>query len=55
MQRHEQHKEHRSRGGRWEGVLLSLAAGVAVLAVIRPDLYGGLVEGLAAHVTGSAH
>ncbi|HEY8986946.1 MAG TPA: hypothetical protein VIU15_46175 [Streptomyces sp.] len=55
MERHAQQKERRSRGGRWEGVMLSLAAGFAVLAVIRPDLYGGLVEGFAAHVTGTSH
>ncbi|WP_416972711.1 hypothetical protein [Streptomyces sp. 4F14] len=55
MQRQEQQKKRRSLAGGWEGILLSLAAGFAVLAVIRPDLYGGLIEGFATTVTALAH
>ncbi|QNP68596.1 hypothetical protein IAG44_03315 [Streptomyces roseirectus] len=51
MQRDE--RKTQTRAPRWEGVLLSIAATIAVLAVIRPDLYGGLVEGIAATVTGT--
>ncbi|MFM9441350.1 hypothetical protein [Streptomyces acidiscabies] len=55
MERHGQQKKRRSLAGRWEGIVLSLAATFTVLAVIRPDLYGGLVEGAAMAVTGLAH
>ncbi|MDX3386455.1 hypothetical protein ACSCBZ_22175 [Streptomyces niveiscabiei] len=55
MERHEEQTKHRSWAGRWEGLVLCLAAGFAVLAVIRPDLYGGLIEGAAETVTALAH
>jgi hypothetical protein len=43
------------RGGWWELLFLTMAAGAAVLAVVRPDLYGGLAQHFATAVAGLGH
>ncbi|MFF4500996.1 hypothetical protein [Streptomyces sp. NPDC001401] len=56
MERHIQRGNSRyPRRGRCEAVLLTAAAGFAVLAVIRPDLYGSIARHFAAAVSVLAH
>lgn len=52
----EHHMRRRSRTKGWlEGVFLAVTASCVVLAVLRPDLYGGLVQHFAATVSHWVH